>query len=68
LNSGQPTEILTKADDELEAPTSKLQRNSNPQAPKAGCGSSPWNLELGVSLVLGAWNWELLNAVPLPPI
>jgi hypothetical protein len=68
LNFPRPTEILFAADDKLQAPTSKLQRNSKPQASNAGCGSPPWILGLGASLVLGTWNLELLNAVPLPPI
>src|SRR5688572_27674377 len=45
-----------------QAPTSKLQRSSNDQAPKTLRATLPslW-LEVGTSLELGTWNLELMT-------
>jgi len=68
LNSRRPGEILSEADDQHQTPTSKLQGNSQHQAPNLGVRWSVWHLELGVSREAGAGNLEHLNAIPLPPI
>jgi hypothetical protein len=44
--------------EKLQAPTSKLQRNSNNQASKARVDFD-WSLMIGASLELGAWNLDV---------
>ncbi|PYI92655.1 MAG: hypothetical protein DME97_10140 [Verrucomicrobia bacterium] len=42
-----------------QTPSSKHQGNSKHQAPNKARPLAVWNLELGASLELGAWNLEL---------
>jgi hypothetical protein len=42
----------------LQAPTSKIQRSTKPQAPNGASGGfGDWKLDVPWSLELGAWNF-----------
>jgi error-prone DNA polymerase len=48
-----------------KAPNPKLQAPNKSQAPKSNSDNSDWNLEIGSSLELGAWDLELSPLRPM---
>src|SRR6266699_2054517 len=48
-------EFPRRGTSKLQKPSSKLQKNSKSQAPRRRRRRKNWDLELGISLVFGAW-------------